>query len=1419
MPTKTERILSYLPRTFRALPRPSVLYGLVDAFGGELLKAENSLAAVMLSHWVDHADRGAEIIDDLARIGALYGLAPRPDESVEEFRIHLKRYIRTFLEGTVTVQGALRITAEALALNIADDYAQMDGWWRRPGEILVTREPLRGDAANLVLGVTQALALGRDAEAAGFTGAPDLSAGADLRTNGTLHLAVDGAPPLSVDLRAGALDAAAVTLDELRDAINTALGASIAQHDGRRLRLASPTLGPSSRLEILDGAQDAAPSLLDLPPRRYAGHAAAPARLTALQSHAGPVDLSEERFLRLFIDGAHLAEIDCAGATPAATSLDEVRDAINAALGFALADHDGARLTLTSPSSGLGSRIEILNTAAQDAAARLLGAAPPLTLGADEAPARLVGGVDLSLGADLSKAARLALRVDDGAALSIDCAGADPSRTLLPEVVAAINAALGVALASHNGRRLILTSPTRGATSSIAIETAEEGDAGASLLGLKPRAFQGAAAGQARIPGQIDLSAGADLGALHQLWLAVDGAAPQLVNLRAGAADRRQVSLADMVAALNDALAAPIATHDGRYLLLSSPTSGAASRLELLPLEQEITRRFVTRTPILDEAALAVFGFVAGEARGTAAGGARLTGGVDLSRGVDLRGGRFLRLALDGGAPVEVDCAGPRPRATTLEEIVAAINASLSSGVAGHDGRHLILTAPSRDAASRISLHPSQTQDAREALLGLAEGTARGAAAGGVTFTGTVDLTEGVDLPAQAGLNLGIDGAAPIPIDLTGAVATHKNLNQLMLAINLALGQNLVRHDGRYLSLSSPSRGASSRLEFAPAPGNDVTALIFGIAPPRAYQGRDGQPARLSGLRDLSGPIDLRTRRFLRLGIDGRPSQDLDCAAAAADPSAATLDDIIAALNSQTGTTLAASEGSRLVLTSPTSGAASRLVLGTALAGDAALKLFGAASNEARGSAPQPAVLTGEVDLLAGVDLSRRGLLRLALDGARPVDIDIAGAAPGRTFGDEIVAAINKVFPGLASLTAEDQLRLTTTGAGEAAQISLLPLRHLEVVEYPPAPRKASALLRHGEAVTLDNGGAAESYAEVEFRAEQGMVGPGLGDVAAGWCVGLLTILQPGERARVWRDAAGQIQAARLDAAGQLQPLSPAQLHLKGESSAMLRLARGRNRWQFVNCLGHRFNAAHFNSSRFTGGLCRTRGIFNLSRFFRLTGGPRAPVFAWPPGTDPEPATQIELRWTEYQPGAFVVHLPADLPPRFGGRFNEARFALPGAAPEFYPFSVTEPADDPDYLPARLNASSQLVKARVVPNVPLGWQPVAMPFRKARALTLGGSIQAARIYLEEEGIQGFLEIEAKIPGAAGNSIRLAARKSGPALFDVSIEFAGGRFENARRIVLGDPLPALTSDLLKPAAVGLLQAKAAGVQVRVTRERS
>ena len=259
MATKTDLILSYLPGTFRALPKPTALYAVVDAFGNELLLAENSLAAIMLAHWVDHADRGAEEIVDLAKIAALYGLAPRKDEttgeileSVAEFREHLKRYIRTFLEGTVTVQGILRVTAEVLGLHIDD--AHLDSWWKRKQPELVTIELRGDDAAKLVLGVKAATAVGSSEHPAQVKGTTDLSARVDLRQASILRLKVDSANPVDIDLGDGdGVNPASVSLSQIRMKINQILNATVASGEVDFLTLASPTIGPASRLEETTG--------------------------------------------------------------------------------------------------------------------------------------------------------------------------------------------------------------------------------------------------------------------------------------------------------------------------------------------------------------------------------------------------------------------------------------------------------------------------------------------------------------------------------------------------------------------------------------------------------------------------------------------------------------------------------------------------------------------------------------------------------------------------------------------------------------------------------------------------------------------------------------------------------------------------------------------------------------------------------------------------------------------------------------------------------------------------------------------------------------------------------------------------------------------------------------------------------------
>jgi hypothetical protein len=1467
MPTKTDRILSYLPPTFQTLSKPPALYALADAFGNELLQAENSLAALLLAHWVDHADRNAELIQDLGCIAALYGLAPRgaaplagnystcpplpAEESVEEFREHLKRYVRTFLDGTATVQGILRVTAEALGLHIADEPAALDAWWLYRDPARLSREPSGDDAARLLLGTDSLVVSGEAARAAAISGSVDLGAGVDLRGAARLRIQVDAAPAMAIDLATAGPDPAALTLDEIRQAINTAVALPIAGHDGRTLTLHSPTVGPASRLEIEDIPEDAAPRLLGLRPRRYGGTTSTAAQVIGRVDLTGGVDLRTTRYLRLLVDGNRLAEVDCAAlaADPAHASLAEIRQAIDAALGLNVATDDGQHLILTSPTTGSGSSLTLLAAAAQDAREALFGPLESFyAAGRDARPAEAVGVNDLSQGVDLSARSRVRLRLDSRMPITVDCAGADPAHTLLSEIVAALTSNLGLGIASHDGRFLRLVSPTAGPAGALSFEPLPaELDATEILFGIGPRQFTGTAASAARLVGAPDLSTGVDLGALHRLQITLDGGPAVEIDVRRGAVNSRAVTLAELEAAINTALGAGVASDDGRHLILSSLTSGADSRMAVEPLEMTRRRYFVTRAFITDDAAQTLFGFYTREAQGTAATSAQIVGTVDLSRGVDLREVRFLRLAIAAGPAVDIDCAGVRPRATLLDEIVAAINSRLGLTVAGHDGRHLVLTSPGSGAASRIAFEPPRAADALTVLFGLPPTAVSGRNATGVRFVGTVDLSAGIDLSAASHIRLGIDSASAVEIDCAKAGdPAHTRLNDIVLAINLALGSTIVQHDGTHLVLTSPSKGATSRIEFAALAGPDATGALFGVSPPRLYHGSAAAPAQVSGSVDLAGEIDLSIARFLRLAVNGGQPLDIDCTVSAADPQKVSPDQIVQAINAACSAAqipaVAARQGQRLTLTTTILGAAARLDLLPYTGGDARPPLFGEVPAVTTGTDPAPAVITGEVDLLQPVDVTEQPWLRLAVDGGRAVAVNIAGAAPGATLLDEIVTRINAILPNLAVATEDNRLRLTSPTHGEISRLVIFPWRALEVLDYPPQATAAppdsqlARQVRHGDRWQVNQEGASAADLTIALNAPQGAAGPAFVNRAAGGLLRLAVVIPAGGGAEVQRILEGQLQAALILPDGTHVPLAESQLLLRPlvppaefDSTALLVLPRGRSSWAYADCAGARFNQATFSSrvqaqrseTRFAGGVCLERGLFNVSRFSSRAqppAGQEATVFATAvPGADPP--VELRFRWDQHQPGAFEVNLPADLSERFGGRFNQARFARSGDQPEEFKDVVTEPASDPDYLVTRLTGSN-LVKAAPVERVPLGFTAVTLPFRHSQPLGGGTDDRPARLYLAEEDVPGFIELSAVQPGAWGNAIAVAARKAGPARFDITLSYQGARFENARRVVLGgEELPALTEDLLRPGPVGILQAKAAGIAAAVTREHT
>ncbi len=1623
MATKTDRILGYLPQTFLTAPRPSVLYPVADAFGNELLLGENSLAAIMLAHWVDFADKNALRIDDLARIAALYGLAPWADdsgeslESVEEFREHLKRYVRTFLEGTVTVQGILRVTAEALALRIADENDQLDRWWTRRRDAVVTTEP-RGDDAAAKLRFEPSSAHGNPALPARVAGSVDLSDGINLQGANILRLKVDGVSSGEIDLTEGTPATALLTLGQIVAAINKAPRPKVARHDGRHLILTSPQSGPNSTLEVLGGAHDATPRLLGLAPRSYRGTAATSAQLKGTVDLSQPIDLSLERFLRVEVDSKQLAEIDCAGADAAHTSLDHIRDAINAALGKAIASHDGHHLILTSPTQGFGSSISVQSPAAQNVATKILGAPTALAHGQNALPARADGTRDLRGGIDLSARSNIRLKMDGAAPITINCAGVNPAVTERVEIAAAINAAFKAEVATVTERSISVRSQTAGPAGEIVFETPPSADATFDIFGIGSLSFQGSAPARARLAATPVLAAGGgvDLRAQHTLSLAVDGATPVEIDLRRAADSRAELEslpLDKLVRAINQAVGgADVASTDGQRVLLASPRIGGLSKLEIFPLENRRERRFVTRAVVTDEAARPIFGFLAREARGTPPTAARVTGSPDLSQSADLQKARFLRLTVDGFPAIEIDCAGGRPRATTLGEITAKINSELNKigltkAVAAHDGKHLVLTSPSSGSGSRIAVEPPRV--ALEKLLGIEPGTFRGADETQVTFTSTVDLSAGVDLEPQAAIKLGIDGATPTEIVLGGATPTHKSPVEIANAINTALLAAVAGSDGQRIELRSAKKGTESQIVFQAPAAHDVTKDIFGISTPRTYQGAAARPAQAVGQVDLSRAVNLSVFRFLRLSGDGAAAQTIDCAARAAKPEAATLPEIIESI----GTGIASTQdGKRLTLSSSAVGSSARLTLEAYSEGDAKQALLGDVPAVTSGTPAAPAVIVGEAPLLSPVNLSGRRLLRIAVDGGRPLEIDVAGAFPAKTAVDEIVAGINRVLPNVAAATEDDHLRLTSPSVGPESSLSLQPLRFLEVQEYlPTAAAPRTLLARHHDSWSVVNEGVADTYAEVIIAAPQGTVGPTLVNSNLGWSAHLLLVLERREAVRLWRDARRGLRAevipaegepypvsaseilvgplgaqafvpfegdwrltsegrgpatlqlnnslasavallqvrepgtevtvnvleskltspppplpeadgstarvvgrVRVDkeeyrlvdaggnpivrllpgpdinlrdyrshvvaATGPLHPGAPPEMLVRGinrlfdvtlssaldrdqpetypgvtigagaaeedslvrqlnagtqtvpasklvraeelDKATVLRLPRGKTIFRYLDCLGSRFDQARFDQSYFPDGVCGERGIFDVSRFTHVPPERIRAVFA---SKDPlsDPPVKIEFRWTTFQAGSFVVNLPADLPPRFGGRFDETRFGQGKGAPELYAGAVAEPVTDDKFLVNLISPASgdksNFVRARVVPIKDLGWAAVKMPFRQPQPLTLGQPGQAARLYLEEEGLAGFILLEAKEEGAWGNEIAVSARQVGPAIYDVSVIYRGGRFESARAIVLGPPPGELTKDLVKPSPAGVLQAKAAGVRAEVTRDRA
>lgn len=1082
-----DRILAHLPPLFAAAPRPSALGSFADAFGRELGDAENSLAAMMLSHWVDFSDINAEILTDLRAIAALYGLAPRDDETVEGFRAHLKRYVRTFIEGTTTVRGIFRITAEALGLTIADD--QLDTWWdRASGPLLTTIEAAGDDAATLLFGLAAAVVRGTAARPAGFLGTVDLSRPIDLRGRSMLSVAIDGAAPVTTDL-AALLDPAAADLPALVSAINAVPGIAAAAR-GAGMFIGTESNGAASTLTLADVAGDAVPALLGIAPHEYAGTEATHARIAGTGDLPAAIDLSTRHFLRLAVDETGY-EIDCAGANPAATTLAEVVAAIQAEAGAAVASAEGQRLVLASPTPGLNGSIAVLAATAADAGRLLLGEAPGYARGVNAAPARASSAIDLSAGIDLSQRGNLYLAIDARAPQVINCAGPTPTKTLAGDIAVAINTAVGLTVATQNGAAVTITSPTAGSAGRVRFLTAPQHDALDLIFGFGSRSATGAGAIGARIEGAVDLSGGVDLSAVQRLQVAIDDATPVTVDLATAGLGHAGVSAAAVATAINTATGSAAAGTDAGRLTLTSMAAGEQGSVAILPIETMRTRPFVSRAFVSDEASNTVLGVFAAESAGSDPAPGQLVGAVDLHDGLDLASIRFLRVALNGAAPRDVDCAAGsrRARAVLLSELATAINQRLGPEVASVATGRLVLTSAVSGTASAVAVLP-RGGDAGGLIFGAGPHTAAGAAATRVTFTGLRDLSQRIDLSTANRVRLAIDGSAPVEIDCAGDDPAATSVSEIAGRLNGGLGGSYASVDGKVLRLASAVAGSGGGIDFLPPSQDDATRLIFGIAPGRFYRGADPTPAVLASAA-LPTELDLSPSPYLRFAVDGDTSAGpIDCRGA--KPSATTPVEIAQRINDAFAAPKpleAEVDDGRLVLTTAASGPQASIALSAVGQFDAASLLLGAAV-ERPGSDATPATLTGTVDLRQPVDLSRRAALRLSINGGRANDIDVAGAAPDATFGDEIAAALNAVAPGLGRVDANGHLVLVSPSVGADSRLAVLPLRPIELIDYLPISDAPSPqTLVSGGRLSLENAGAADSAVSFALSSDGGLDG------------------------------------------------------------------------------------------------------------------------------------------------------------------------------------------------------------------------------------------------------------------------------------------------------------------------------------------
>jgi hypothetical protein len=168
--------------------------------------------------------------------------------------------------------------------------------------------------------------------------------------------------------------------------------------------------------------------------------------------------------------------------------------------------------------------------------------------------------------------------------------------------------------------------------------------------------------------------------------------------------------------------------------------------------------------------------------------------------------------------------------------------------------------------------------------------------------------------------------------------------------------------------------------------------------------------------------------------------------------------------------------------------------------------------------------------------------------------VEIAAVRPERAEPAEVLAALDRALPGMASVGGDGKLRLASPTAGAASRLEVLPVRVLEIVEYPSEPAdQPLCIVRHGDPAKLNNDGAQDSDASVEIHAPQGASAPALVSPSTGTRIRFLGALGAGERLRLQRDPAAGVRATVVDRLGIIHPVPPERL-LAGTTGAQLQI-------------------------------------------------------------------------------------------------------------------------------------------------------------------------------------------------------------------------------------------------------------------------